>query len=477
MNVKRHGNHLRAAAFLAMLAAVTPAWGQRIRFAQPAEERLEPEPEPEARVAAQAPVKPKVLAPADLRPAAPPAKPKPKPAPAQTEAAVQELAPTPLARRVPLGEPIETPPPYFVEPEASLPLYEYEPYGAEYAPYGMEYPMEFAPGYAPWRPSLGLPGLPCTCRLPDLSWLRGAGVFGEYLYLRPRDTEVAIAVPGQGPVIMGGNPAIAVPQGSLVILDPDYSQGYRAGFFLPLDGCSTLQVTYTSFESDTQNGRALTADQINQNIVLFPLLLHPRTLLPGNATNVQVNGQLAIDLEMIDADTRVLLFDNGRFSATGYAGVRWADLTQDLTANYTINQGTVVRAMSSFEGQGPRLGVDGYGSVGCWGFGYYARSEVSFLYGSVKGDYLQYQVNNPANPQIFTDWKADRIAPVYEMELGLQWMGPRKRLRVSVGYLMSVWFNVLKAEDVVQGVQQNQFDDLSDSMTFDGVAARVEFKL
>jgi hypothetical protein len=288
---------------------------------------------------------------------------------------------------------------------------------------------------------------------------------------------VAIAVPGQGPVIMGGNPAVAVPQGSVVVLDPDYSEGYRAGVFLPLPDCASVQLTYTHYESDTQNSRALTGDEILQNTVLFPLLLHPLTFLPGNATNVQADGTLSTELELFDADTRLLLWDNGRLSLTGYAGVRWADLNQDLAAIYSINQGTVVEARASFEGQGPRLGVDGYGSIGCWGFGYYARSELNFLYGAVKGDYRQYQLNNPANPQIFTDWKADRIAPVYELELGLQWMGPKKRLRLSAGYLMSVWFNVLKAEDVIQGVQENHFDDLSDSITFDGLAARVEFKL
>jgi hypothetical protein len=183
------------------------------------------------------------------------------------------------------------------------------------------------------------------------------------------------------------------------------------------------------------------------------------------------------ELKMIDADTRLLLWDNGRLSITGYGGARWADLEQHVVANYSINNGTVVQAASSFEGVGPRLGVDGYGALGCWGFGYYARSEINVLYGAVKGDYRQFRVNDPDNPQIFTDWKADRIAPVYELELGVQWMGPAKRLRVSVGYLMSVWVNILKTEDVIQGVQENHFDDLSDSMTFDGLAARVEFKL
>jgi hypothetical protein len=489
MNVKKHGNYVCAVALVALWGMTAPAWGQRIRFSESAgEEKLEPEPEPQARMASQAPIKPKVVAAEDLRPAPPPARagksapPPPSekvkiPAVEEKEEAPQIEAIPPLARRVPLGEPIETPPPYFVEPDPNLPLYEYEPYGEEFAPYGMEYGTDCAPGFACERPSFGLPGLPCVCRFPDLSWLRGVGVFGEYLYLHPRDSEIALAVPGQGPVIVGGNPAAAVPQGGLVLLDPDYSQGYRAGVFLPLEECSTLQLTYTMYESDTVNSRELTADEQLANIVLFPLLMHPLTMLPNNETNVRADGRLDIDLEMIDADTRLLLWGNGRFSVTGFAGARWADLTQDLVANYTINLGTVVQASTSFEGIGPRLGLDGYGTVGCWGFGYYARSEMNFLFGAVKGDYRQFQVNNPDNPQIFTDWKVSRIAPVYELELGVQWMGPRKRLRLSAGYLMSVWFNIIKPEDVVDGVQQNQFDDLSDSMTFDGLTARVEFKL
>jgi hypothetical protein len=240
--------------------------------------------------------------------------------------------------------------------------------------------------------------------------------------------------------------------------------------------CNTsVRLAYTTFESRTSNAREATADELAANINIFPLLMFGPTLTPIAATNVSASGQLDVNLEMIDADTRLLLWDNGRLSLTGYAGARWAELEQELVAHYSVNGGTVVQAISSFEGIGPRLGMDGYGSVGCWGFGYYARSEVSFLYGAVKGDYRQLPTIG-ASP-IFTDWKADRIAPVYELEMGVQWMGPRKRLRLSVGYLMSVWFNILKAEDVVQGVQENQYDDLSDSMTFDGVVARVEFKL
>jgi hypothetical protein len=457
-----------AAALVVVVLAVTPAWGQRIRFTRPLLEGEEPADEESSKVAAQPPLKPQAAPPADARPAAPPAKNNVFDDPPQSSVAsqIETFAPE---------EPIETPAPYFLEPDAAYPLYEVEPYGQPvYEPYA-------APGWenslAPWRPSWGMPSLGGLCcpRVPSL--LRGLGAFGQYLYLRPRDTEIAFAVPGQGPIVMGGMPAPAVPQGQALVLDPDYSLGFRAGVFLPLDGCTSLQLAYSDFESDTQNGGRLSAQQINQNINFFPLLLHPRTILPNNATNVRAEGELDVDFEMIDLDTRVVLWDTGRLNLTGYGGARWAHLEQDVAVAYTVNGGTIVRINAEYDGLGPHFGLDGYGTVGCWGFGYYARSELSLLYGASRGEFRQFQQNNAANPQAFTNWKADRLSPLYEMELGFQWMDPHKHVRLSIGYLTSVWFNVISAEEVSQGLQGNEFDDLSDTITFDGLTARAEFRL
>jgi hypothetical protein len=276
-------------------------------------------------------------------------------------------------------------------------------------------------------------------------------------------------------VVVGGVPNLAVPQGRTLTLDPDYQPGYRVGVGIAVDDCTTAALTYTSFESQSHNGQTLTANQIGQNITLFPLLLHPRTVLPNNVTNIAAQGELDVDFELIDADAKMLLWNNNRAAINGIGGVRWASMNQDVIAAYTINGGTVVRGSSQYDGLGGRAGLDGeYRSQS--GFGAYGRSIISLMYGAGRGDYEQFQVNNRANPQVFTSGKYDRLSPILDMEVGVQWLSPQQRLRFSAGYLTSIWFNVITARDYINGVQNNVFDDYSDTITFDGLTARAEVR-
>ncbi|MBW3597321.1 MAG: hypothetical protein KY475_08605 [Planctomycetes bacterium] len=466
-------NLLLAGAICLFAAAgpLAPAWGQRIRFAQSAGLEASPSSEEEPQAASQ-PAKPDSSPPHEALPAPDPRPAAPAP---ESKSSVDSASSPPLAQRflpgeLPPGAIVETPPPYFLESEPAFPLAEGFPYP----------PSSCGPDcYSLFPPDSGF-RLPC---FSPFRWMRGlscgqrVGVFGEYLYLRPRDAETAIAVPGQAPVVMAGNPTIAVPQGRTVLLDPDYSPGFRAGVNVRLKERTSFQVAYTWFESDAVAGRTLSAAEIAQNIALFPLLLHPRSALPNNVTNVSVDGRMDVEFEIIDADARLILWDGQVSRLTGYVGARYAELEQELQTVYSINTGTVVEAVTDFEGAGARLGLDGRGSLECWGLGVYGRSELSLLYGYSRAAYRQYQLNNPANPQIFTDWQAGRINPVYEFELGLEWLSPRERLRLSAGYMASVWFNMVTMEDYLESIQQNQFDDQGDTLTFDGLTARVEIRL
>lgn len=455
-------------AFLgALLASAAPAaWGQRIRFAQSATTtdvatEKDDEGEPSSTVAQPRSIR-TVQTTQDRRPAAPSVA-------RSGVVSTAQHSPATIPPYLLPGEVIETPPPYFMEGDPAFPLHDAPMYGA---PCGPDCYSLF-----PNRPQLSLGAFSPFRWGQGFSWGSRLGVFGEFLYLRPRNAEIALAVPGQTPIIVAGNPNVAVPQGRTVLLDPDYSEGFRAGVNVRLNDCTGFQVAYTSWDSDTANGRTLSNTEIMQNIALFPLLLHPRTTLPNNATNVSTEGRLDLEFEIIDADARMALWRSAAVTVNGYVGARWAELDQALTATYSINTGTVVEAATEFEGAGARFGLDGQGALGPWGLGVYGRSELSLLYGYSRAEFNQFPLNNEANPQAFTDWQAGRIAPVYEFEWGLQWASPRQRLRVSAGYMMSVWFNVVTVEDYLQSVQQNEFDDLGDTITFDGLTARVELRL
>ena len=48
------------------------------------------------------------------------------------------------------------------------------------------------------------------------------------------------------------------------------------------------------------------------------------------------------------------------------------------------------------------------------------------------------------------------------------------RMQATLGYMFSAWTNVVKTEEWIHGVQTNDFRDMGDTMTFDGLVARVE---
>jgi hypothetical protein len=309
----------------------------------------------------------------------------------------------------------------------------------------------------------------CCCESP---FCHRSGIFGEYLLLRPRDQEVAIAVPSQIPVVIGGLPH-TLPQGQTVILDPDYQPGFRFGGAVALDCNTSVFAAYTNFESDSSNGRVATADELQANISIFPLLMHPFTLLPGNVTNVAVAGEMSVDFEIIDAGARAMLFDSNNLAINAVGGVRWAHLEQDVAALYAINGGTLVLGNAEYDGIGGLFGMDGE-FRSCSGFGAYGKTSLSLLYGAGRGAYNQTSVI--AGPQVFTDGKFDRLAPIWDMEFGVQWLSPQQYLRLSMGYLTQVWFNQVTVRDYMNGVTHDQFDDFSDTITFDGLTARAEVR-
>ena len=66
--------------------------------------------------------------------------------------------------------------------------------------------------------------------------------------------------------------------------------------------------------------------------------------------------------------------------------------------------------------------------------------------------------------------------PTVDLELGVGWVGPRRRLKFSGGYLVSTWFNVVKTDDFVNAVQASDYTDLSGVLTFDGLVARATWE-
>jgi hypothetical protein len=99
---------------------------------------------------------------------------------------------------------------------------------------------------------------------------------------------------------------------------------------------------------------------------------------------------------------------------------------------------------------------------------------ASLLAGDFNATYLQTEANSSSTYDVNTSWKAGRIVPTFDLEVGTGFYLPRGTLRATVGYAYSAWANVAKTEDWINAVQTNDVRDLSGTMTFDGLVVRVE---
>ena len=85
------------------------------------------------------------------------------------------------------------------------------------------------------------------------------------------------------------------------------------------------------------------------------------------------------------------------------------------------------------------------------------------------------QVNSFNGVEAMTSWNAGRIVPALELEAGAGWIGVNRHLRLSAGYRMVAFFNMVKTDQWIRGVQNHDFTSMDGTLTFDGLVARAEW--
>ena len=302
-------------------------------------------------------------------------------------------------------------------------------------------------------------------------WAHRTGAFGEYLLLRPRDAEIAVAVPFDGPITQTRNDIVQV--GPVMLVDPDYSSGFRAGVSWAWDDCTSLVATYSFFESQTGN-----AVEVDAPLVLRSLVAHPGTDVPPNYLAGAAG--LEIDFRIVDLDYRSIWWASDRGVVNWSIGGRYVNLTQDFAAQFggTGTLDDVVTAVN-FDGGGLRFGLDGERHHRSHGFLLYGKSAMSLVAGEFRSSFFQ---GSDVDPVIVdTAWKAGRVVPIFDVELGAGWQSSCGHFRLTAGYMFSMWFNTLTTDSWIRSVHQNNFvghaDAISyDTLTFDGFTARAEYR-
>ncbi len=296
-------------------------------------------------------------------------------------------------------------------------------------------------------------------------WCHCVSVWGEYLFLRPRNAEVAYAVPIDGPIIPPPT-ANPIQIGRIGMTDPDYSSGLRFGVGYVLDGCSSISAQYTWLESNTVDSVETQAPN-----VLRSLVSHPGTLTAAQDF-LSAEASQRIRFDWLDVDYRRVLDNSCNRQVTFLVGTRMGQYNQDFAANYTASGTESVSTEIDFYGAGLRLGLEGelYSNSRRWNV--YGKTAGSLVAGSFTADYRQ---NQSFDPQVVdATWKAERIVPMLDLELGAGWQSRCGTWRISGGYLVSAWFNTVKTDEWIKSVQSNNFVGLSGATTFDGLVLRAE---
>lgn len=306
-------------------------------------------------------------------------------------------------------------------------------------------------------------GNPCA----DPCRPRQRRVFAEFLYLRPRNAEIAFAVPIDGPIVP---PPVANPLqvGPVAIVDPDYQPGFRVGFGCGLDECSDLAVTYTHFESSTSAFTSIAAPDVIRSMVAHPSSQSAATDF------LQASAHYGLDFDLVDLEYRSAFSLSETHTISYLVGVRYCGLQQDFRALFANNGTELVTTDITFDGGGIRLGLEGEQRARRSGLLVYGNTSVSFVAGQFKARFFQGQSLDPT--VVDTAWEAGRIVTMLDLELGMGWASPNGGVRFTTGYLFSAWYNTVKTDEFINAVHANDFRNLGDTLTFDGLVARLELR-
>ncbi|QDV55946.1 Lpg1974 family pore-forming outer membrane protein [Rosistilla oblonga] len=296
-------------------------------------------------------------------------------------------------------------------------------------------------------------------------WAHRTGVFGEFLYLRPGNTDTVYAIE-QNDATAG-----AFPTGPIGTTAVDFSAGFRVGAMLANTYTTSLVVAYTHWEGDTQDSIAR-----NGTNVLNSQIIHPSTFTTGG-NSLQSSASSSISFDQIDGIYRHKLFctDTTIFNWSG--GFRYGQMEQGLLAQQDISVATGLVTVDTdidFNGFGLLMGIDAERRSCKTGMLCYTKGVASFLGGEWTGTYRQ--SNQFGGGVVANQYEDFRITPVLEAGLGVGWQSDSGCIRATAGYTATCWYNALSTRSYVDAVRSGSYVDVDESIAFVGLTSQLEFR-
>lgn len=293
--------------------------------------------------------------------------------------------------------------------------------------------------------------------------------YGEFLYLRPTGGDVAHAQQQNGTGPPGSGAAGTTPFGRIATVSHDFEPAVRVGGGCYLDECSSFRFSYTFFEAADDDFVT-----VNSGGALGSLVQHPGasiTASTGPAAAAQ-----SIDFEIADFVFHDRLRDLGWCQLNYSLGGQYGQLEQQFAQDGIFVAGTAggidTTTDIEFNGGGLKGGLDMLRCLGR-GVNFYAKSSAAVMSGRFNARY--YSLNSTtATDLAIAEWEDNRIVPQLEIEVGLKLNTSDERFWLSAGYVSQHWFNTVTTAEFIDAVQADNYTDVSDTLSFDGLTARFE---
>jgi hypothetical protein len=295
-------------------------------------------------------------------------------------------------------------------------------------------------------------------------------VWADSLYLQATDADVTHAQQQNG---IGG--AGTVPFGEIGSLDMDYDSGVRIGGSIGCNNCSRIMVSWTSYE--TKEFSSVESPIIpGGGGAVGSLVHHPGTALTASVGPVDASHE--IEFQLADVTFHRIVRSGGNYYVGFLGGAQYGHLEQRFAQTGVFsggNGGTIDTASEiKFDGGGLKAGIDGESVFG-GGFSVFGRLTGAAMSGRFRSRYGM--LNSTTDIALAAaDWSDDRIVPNVEYELGLAWTSAGSHLRLSTGYMFSHWMNTVTTSEFIEAVQEDDYVDVGDTLSFDGVVTRAELR-
>jgi hypothetical protein len=303
----------------------------------------------------------------------------------------------------------------------------------------------------------------CEDCCPDPLYCHRCGVWADFLYLRPGEVDYIYAVEQTGPLPTDS------PTGQVGRVGFDMFPGWRVGANFAMCDSSSIQASYTWFQATTSN----TVTSEGANVLVFQPGIPP---IPNvGATSIESSADYAIRFQKFNLDYRSLIYGTCDSAINYSAGIRYVNLEQNLHARQNVGVAvglSDVRTDINVDAFGIGFGLDAVKRRCDCGLFAYGRTGASFEAGEMQADIRQTLQLVPS-ATIGNSLRDYRVLSILDAELGVGWQSHCGRLKLSAGYEFSGWFNALTVPTYILGVQNREFSEMIETISFNGLVARA----